>query len=195
MGASGVEPVGDMDLELLPESVVRGPSRWTGQPDATMDPACRTTAGRLRTVNASVSGYGLGGPADFQATRPAPTPVSSPAPDPGRSPQSTLVGAVALDLLPEHPRGHFLHTGADRRGAFPWNFRRFGDGSTPFAGTYRNGAVVFTRFLLVGGASQNQQWRARIGTAAVPEMLNGAIGASRCRSAVTPFSDATFSVC
>ena len=38
--------------------------------------------GRLRTANASVSGYGLGGPADFQATRAAPTAVSKPAPDP-----------------------------------------------------------------------------------------------------------------
>lgn len=103
--------------------------RWTA--DLSND------GGRLRKANASVSGYGLGGPADFQATRAAPTAVSKPAPDPVGSPQSTLVGqwrwtccrnthAGTFSIKEQTAEGHFHGI----FGASPF------DGLTPFAGTY-----------------------------------------------------------
>jgi hypothetical protein len=142
--------------------------RWVG--------SLSSTGGGLRS-SGTWSGYGLspGGANDFSAdlARPAAAPSPTPDPEPISVPggSSTLVGqwrwtccanvhSGTFTIQDQTPEGHF-------RGVFGASAS---DGSTPFAGTYRNGTVVFTRFVLTGAIAQPQQWRAGVAGA---EMQNG----------------------
>lgn len=123
-------------------------------------------SGRLTTVQGRWSGYGFtSGNDDFEATLARPkAPAAAPAaPASTSSSTSSLLGRWQWGCCRGAHSGTFTIQEHRPDGTIRGIFGNTpSDGATPFDGSYRNGAITFTRRLTINGAAQTQQWRARV---------------------------------